>query len=49
MAGVSARMEPLMKQNTLPIITAAAFALAAGSAVVVAQSKTGAAKASDFE
>ena len=34
-----------MKQNTLQIITAAAFALAAGSAVVVAQSKTGAADA----
>jgi len=34
-----------MKQNTLPIITAAAFALAAGSAVVVAQSKTGASDA----
>ena len=32
-----------MKQNTLQIITAAAFALSAGSAVVVAQSKTGAA------
>jgi metallo-beta-lactamase class B len=38
-------MEPLMKQNTLQIITAAAFALAAGSAVVVSQSKTGAADA----
>ena len=34
-----------MKQNTLQMITAAAFALAAGSAVVVAQSKTGAADA----